>query len=218
MRPLSQDLLSPADRRRLRSLAALPFLLTLVSYAGQLALPSLVDSAPVVLLALNATDIVLPVVAHQMPLVVFMVLGTARLFVSDPFLYQLGYEFGPTTHAYLEAEFGARHRMVRLLRWLERRVSGSVLGWVVLFAIPGYPMCLLAGISRMNRRWFVVVNLAGTVSRLTVVWWLSDVFEGPIGAAVRFIGRYSIPLTVGMVMLVVVRAAWSGSGKRPRDK
>ncbi len=192
----------------------MPLLLTLLGYAGQVALPSLVDSQPVLLLALNATDIVLPVVAHQMPLAVFMVLGTFRLFVTDPFLYQLGYEFGPNTHAYLEAEFGQKHRLVRLLRWLERRFNGTFVGWVVLFCIPGYAMCLLAGISRMHRRWFVVVNLAGTVSRLAVWWWLSEVFEGPIGSVVRFIGRYSIPLTIAMVAFVVIRATWSSKQRR----
>ncbi len=206
--------LSAADRRRIRLLVAVPLLMALLGYVGQVALPSLLDSQPVLLLALNATDIVLPVVAHQMPLVVFMVLGTVRLFMTDPFLYQLGYEFGPNTHAYLEAEFGARHRLVRLLRWLERRISGSVVGWLALFAVPGYPMCLLAGISRMRRSWFVVVNLAGTTSRLAVVWWLSGVFEGPVGAAVRFIGRYSIPLTVAMAAFVVVRAALNGRQRR----
>ncbi len=211
---MSQDLLSPANRRRMRSLAAVPILLALAGYVGQVALPSLVDSQPVLLLALNATDIVLPVVAHQMPLAVFMMLGTFRLFVTDPFLYQLGYEFGPSTYAYLEAEFGPRHRLVRLLRWLEGKFSGTLVGWVVLFGVPGYAMCLLAGISRMHRRWFVVVNLAGTVARLAVWWWLSEVFEGPIGSVVSFIGRYSLPLTVAMVAFVVLRAAWSSKQRK----
>ncbi|HCB34084.1 MAG TPA: hypothetical protein DEP66_04760 [Acidimicrobiaceae bacterium] len=201
--------LDDLQRRRMRTLAAVPLGFGLLGYVGQIALPSLVDTRPVVLLALNATDIVLPAVAHQMPLLVFMVLGTFRLFVTDPFLYRLGRDFGPATHAFLEAEFGPRHRLVRALRWLEKRVSRSAVGWLVLYAMPGYPMCLLAGISRMSQRWFVVVNLAGTVSRLAVVWWLSGVFEGPVGATVRFIGRYSLPLTAAMIVFVLLRATLS---------
>ena len=85
-------------------------------------------------------------------------------------------------------------------RWFPR------IGWLLLFALPGYPMCLLSGIARMNRIWFVVVNLAGTVTRLTLIWWVSSVFDGPVGAVVRFINRYSLPFTVAMVVLVFMQA------------
>ena len=67
-------------------------------------------------------------------------------------------------------------------------------------------MCLLAGIARMKRIPFVIVNLAGTLSRLLLIYWVSSVFDGPIGAVVRFISRFSLPFTLVMVLLVVLQS------------
>ncbi len=68
-------------------------------------------------------------------------------------------------------------------------------------------MCLLAGIAKMRRVPFIVVNLAGTVSRLLLIFWVSSVFEGPLGASVRFIGRFSLPFTFAMVALVMLQSS-----------
>ena len=78
------------------------------------------------------------------------------------------------------AEFGARSRIIRTMDWLERWFPRA--GWLLLFAIPGYPMCLLSGIARMRQLPFVVVNLAGTFTRLALVWWVADLFSGPLGS------------------------------------
>ena len=67
-------------------------------------------------------------------------------------------------------------------------------------------MCLLAGIARMKRIPFVIVNVAGTLSRLLLIYWVSSVFDGPIGAVVRFISRFSLPFTLVMVLLVVLQS------------
>ncbi|HJL98802.1 MAG TPA: hypothetical protein QF846_04040, partial [Acidimicrobiales bacterium] len=87
-----------------------------------------------------------------------------------------------------------------LERWFPR------VGWMLLFLVPGYPMCLLAGIARMRRVPFVIVNLAGTFSRLLLIYWVSSVFEGPVGTIVRFISRFSLPFTFAMVLLVMLQS------------
>ena len=197
--------ISDADRRRMQLLAAVPIGFALVAYAGQISFAALIARAPLLLLSLNATDPVLIGVAHQAPLWAFMAIGLTRLFITDPFLYRLGYDYGPNAKAYLAAELGPRSRVIRTMDWLERWFPRA--GWLLLFAIPGYPMCLLSGIARMRQMPFVVVNLAGTFTRLALVWWVAGLFDGPLGAVIDFINRYSIPFTVAMLVIVAVQTA-----------
>ena len=201
----SSPAITDADRRRMQLLAAVPVGFALAAYAGQIFFAALIARAPLVLLSLNATDPILIGVAHQAPLWAFMAIGVIRLFITDPFLYRLGYDYGPHAKAYLAAELGPRSRVIRTMDWLERWFPRA--GWLLLFAVPGYPMCLLSGIARMRQLSFVVVNLAGTFTRLALVWWVADLFSGPLGAVIRFINRYSIPVTVAMFVLVAVQTA-----------
>lgn len=203
--PVAQPVISDADRKRMQLLAAVPVGFALLAYVGQIFFAALIARAPLLLLSLNATDPILLGVAHQAPLWAFMAIGLTRLFITDPFLYRLGYDYGPNAKAYLAGEFGARSRIIRTMDWLERWFPRA--GWLLLFAIPGYPMCLLSGIARMRQVPFVVVNLAGTFTRLALVWWVADLFSGPLGAVIRFINRYSIPFTVAMFVLVAVQTA-----------
>lgn len=203
--------LSDEQRRRLRALAAVPVGLALLVYVGQILTSTLISTAPLVLLALNATDPILLLVAHEAPFLGFVVVGTIRLFAPDLLLHQIGREFGPQTQRLLEAELGPGNRVSRAIDWLERWFPR--VGWLLLFAIPGYPMCLLSGIVRMNRIWFVIVNLSGTIIRVSLVWWVSSVFEGPVGRVIGFINRYSLPFTVAMVLLVIAQTR-----RRHRDQ
>ncbi len=186
-------------------LAAVPVGFALAAYAGQILFAALIARAPLLLLSLNATDPILLGVAHQAPLWAFMTIGVTRLFITDPFLYRLGYDYGPNAKAYLAAELGPRNRIIRAMGWLERWFPR--VGWLLLFAIPGYPMCLLSGIARMRQLPFVMVNLAGTITRLALVWWVADLFSGPLGTVIDFVNRYSIPFTVAMFVLIVVQTA-----------
>ncbi|WP_420439189.1 hypothetical protein [Candidatus Poriferisodalis sp.] len=202
---LPSGAITDADRRRMQLLAAIPVGFALAAYVGQIFFAALIARAPLLLLSLNATDPILLGVAHQAPLWAFMTIGVTRLFITDPFLYRLGYDYGPNAKAYLAAELGPRNRIIRTMDWLERWFPR--VGWLLLFAIPGYPMCLLSGIARMRQLPFVVVNLAGTVTRLALVWWVADLFSGPLGSVIDFINRYSIPFTIAMFVLVVVQTA-----------
>ena len=201
---LPQASLGDRDRRRVKQLAAIPVALALAAYVGQILTSSLIDSQPLVLISLNATDPMLLLAANQSGPVAFMLVGAIRLFASDLFLHQLGWEFGPATKNYIAGEFGKISCLLRTIAVLERWFPR--VGWLLLFLVPGYPMCLLAGIARMKRIPFVIVNVAGTLSRLLLIYWVSSVFDGPIGAVVRFISRFSLPFTLVMVLLVVLQS------------
>ncbi|MDP7066311.1 MAG: hypothetical protein QF637_01685 [Acidimicrobiales bacterium] len=200
--------LDDEQRRRVKRLAAFPVALALAAYVGQVLTSSLVDSQPLLLISLNATDPMLLLAAHQTGPLAFLLVGSIRLFAPDLFLHQLGWEFGPATKNYIADEFGKNSGLLRTIAVLERWFPR--VGWLLLFLVPGYPMCLLAGIARMRRVPFVAINLAGTLSRLLLIYWVSSVFDGPIGAVVRFISRFSLPFTLLMVLLVVLQ---SGRGR-----
>ena len=200
--------LDDEQRRRVKRLAAFPVALALAAYVGQVLTSSLVDSQPLLLISLNATDPMLLLAAHQTGPLAFLLVGSIRLFAPDLFLHQLGWEFGPATKNYIADEFGKNSGRLRTIAVLERWFPR--VGWLLLFLVPGYPMCLLAGIARMRRVPFVAINLAGTLSRLLLIYWVSSVFDGPIGAVVRFISRFSLPFTLLMVLLVVLQ---SGRGR-----
>tara|TARA_B100001250_G_scaffold295350_1_gene256927 strand:- start:52 stop:702 length:651 start_codon:yes stop_codon:yes gene_type:complete len=195
--------LSHKDRRRAKQLAAVPVVLALAAYVGQILTSSLLTSQPLVLISLNATDPMLLLAANQSTAVAFLIVGSIRLFAPDLFLHQLGWEFGPATKSYLSNELGPQSGILRSIAALERWFPR--VGWIMLFLIPGYPMCLLAGITRMKRLPFVLVNLAGTFCRLLLIYWVSSVFTGPVGTVVRFISRFSLPFTFAMVLLVALQ-------------
>ena len=199
---LPDSQLSHKDRRRAKQLAAVPVVLALAAYIGQILTSSLVTSQPLVLISLNATDPMLLLAANQSTATAFLIVGSIRLFAPDLFLHQLGWEFGPATKSYLKNELGPQSGILRSIAALERWFPR--VGWIMLFLIPGYPMCLLAGITRMKRLPFILVNLAGTFCRLLLIFWVSSVFNGPLGTVIRFIGRYSLPFTLAMFLLVAV--------------
>ena len=200
---LPDSQLSHKDRRRAKQLAAVPVVLALAAYIGQILTSSLVTTQPLVLISLNATDPMLLLAANQSTATAFLIVGSIRLFAPDLFLHQLGWEFGPATKSYLKNELGPQSGILRSIAALERWFPR--VGWIMLFLIPGYPMCLLAGITRMKRLPFILVNLAGTFCRLLLIYWVSSVFNGPLGTVIRFIGRYSLLFTLAMFLLVALQ-------------
>ena len=196
-------MISDADKRRMQLLSVVPIVFALATYPGLILWPDLIERAPLLLLMLTATDPILVQVAEQTTLWAFMAVGLTRLFITDPFLYRLGYDYGPNAKAYLAAELGERSPILRTMGWLERWFPR--VGWLLLFAIPGYAMCLLSGISRMKQLPFVVVNLAGTITRLALVWWVAGLFSGPIGTVIEFVNGYSIPFMVVIFVLITLQ-------------
>ena len=133
------------ERRRVKQLAALPVALALAAYVGQILTSSLIDSQPLVLISLNATDPMLLLAANQSGPVAFLLVGAIRLFAPDLFLHQLGWEFGPATKNYLAEEFGKNSGLLRTIAVLERWFPR--VGWLLLFWCLGI-QCVYLRVSR----------------------------------------------------------------------
>ena len=108
--------MNDSDIRRIKLLAAIPLLFAVAAYVGQILTSTLISSSPLTLLALNGTDPMLLLVAHESSVVGFLTVGTIRLFAPDLFLHRLGWEYGADAKGYLLGELGEKSFFVRLGR------------------------------------------------------------------------------------------------------
>jgi membrane protein DedA with SNARE-associated domain len=189
--------------RRAVTLLSVPLMaLVIASYVGDALAPSLVDTHPVWLVALNARTRNLALVTNDVDAWTFYTVGTLRLLVSDPLFFLLGYWYGDAA-----------------VEWMERRTKtwGQFLrqieGWFgkaaypLIFVAPNNYICLFAGAAGMPLRGFLAVNLAGTIARLWLVRRFGEAFEAPIDDVVGWIGDHRLILLVVSVGLVVLSIA-----------
>jgi membrane protein DedA with SNARE-associated domain len=193
----------PARRPRLSLLLVPIGCLVVASYAGSALAPSLVNDHPLALLTLDARNRHLVLVAGRLDAIPYFVVGAARLTLADPLFYLLGYFYGEAALRWVDRRAGS---VGRYLRAAERFFTKA--SYPLVFLAPNNYICLFAGASRMPPAVFVVLNLAGTLARLTLFRLLGDALERPIDAVLDFIGRNQLPLTVITVILVTFQVLW----------
>jgi len=203
---------APARRgpsRRAVMLVGFPLAaLVVMSNVGDALAPTLVDTHPAWLIALNARNRNLALVSNYLDAWTFYGIGIVRLLISDPLFFLLGYWYGDAA-----------------VKWMERRTKtwGQILrqfeGWFgkaaypIIFIAPNNIFCLFAGASGMPVRAFVALNVSGTVFRLWLIRRFGEAFESPIDDFVGWIGDNRLILTaisVGTVLALVVLEARRG--------
>ena len=170
---------------------------------GSALAPTLVTEHPVWLLCLDARIRHVLLVANQIDVVPYFLIGTLRLTLSDPLFYLLGYWYGEAALDWVEAQSGT---MGRLLRVVERFFGKA--SYPLVFLAPNNYICLFAGASRMTPPVFLILNISGTVTRLVLLRALGDVLEDPLDTVLDFISRNQLRLTLLTIGLVVAQAAW----------
>jgi membrane protein DedA with SNARE-associated domain len=196
---------APARRpsRRAVTLLSIPLVaLVILSYVGDALAPSLVDSHPAWLIALNARTRNLALVTNDLDAGTFYSIGITRLLISDPLFFLLGYWYGDAAVAWME-------RRTKTWGQLLRQIEGwfGKAAYPIVFIAPNNYICLFAGAAGMPLRAFFVVNLAGTIFRLWLVRRFGEAFEGPIDDIVGWIGDNRVILLVVSVALVVLSVA-----------
>ena len=173
--------------------------MVVASYTADALWPSLVDSNPLLLIALSAKNRYLVLVVNALPAWEYYLVGTLRLLLPDPFFFILGWLYGEAALHWMERRTPTVGRMMRTLeRWFGR--WGAPL--VVLF--PNNYVCTIAGAARMSPLRFVTLNVIGTIGRLVMIAVVGDVFAGPIDSVLGFIAEWRIQLLVVTVSLVVL--------------
>ena len=194
------------DRRPSRRVVAavgLPLIaLVIAGYIGDAAAPTLVDSHPAWLVALNPRNRNLVLVTNSLDAWTYYGIGTFRLLLTDPAFFLLGYWYGDAAVRWMERRTRTWGEMLRQVeQWFGKAA------YPLIFVAPNNYICLFAGAAGMPLKAFFAVNVAGTLARLYVIRRFGDVFESPIDDLVHWIGEHRAPLLVVTVALVVVSIA-----------
>jgi membrane protein DedA with SNARE-associated domain len=190
------------SRRALTAIVVPLVALVVLGYVGDASAATLVDRHPAWLIALNARNRNLALATNYLDAWTYYGIGTARLLISDPLFFLLGYWYGDAAVAWMERR---TKTWGQLLRQGEHWFGKAA--YPLIFVAPNNPICLFAGAAGMPLRAFFAVNLAGTLTRLYLIRLFGDAFEAPIDDFVGWIGDNRLPLLALSVALVVLSIA-----------
>ncbi len=169
--------------------------------------PALASRHPLLLIILEARNRNL-VLARHVDFVPFLLVATVRRMLTDPLFFLLGYYYGDNAVRWVEEKVPGYGPMVRFIeRWFAKA------SYPVVFLFPGAIVCALAGSTGMTFRWFMVLNVAGTLFAVLVLRAFGDILGGPVDWLLDFFGRYTWQTTavsVGLVALSVLLSRAEG--------
>ncbi len=157
----------------------------------------LATNHPLLLITLDARNRYL-ILARNVDVVPFFVVGTLRRVLTDPLYWLLGYWYGDRAIRWLETKGG----LGPIAPLAERLFSKAAYPMVFLF--PGQIVCALAGATGMPFWAFLAVNVSGTITSVTLVRITGDVFGGTVDAVLGFMGRHALVITIVSVSLAVL--------------
>jgi membrane protein DedA with SNARE-associated domain len=166
---------------------------------GNAVSPALIKRHPLLLIALDARNRFLLATAVRLPVGPFMAVGLARRLASDPLFFALGFLYGDQAVRWVEKRFAADTGIVP---WIERNFGR--LAPVLVFLFPGALVCTLAGALGMSPVLFAVLNVAGTLAALFVLYRFADAVRGPVLAVTDFIDRHFLLFTAITVLFTLV--------------
>jgi len=189
----------PPGRHTLKLLVVPIVVLIVISNVGDALAPKLVESNPLLLIAMNARNRNLILVTNQLDAASYYVVATLRLLLSDPLFFLIGYWYGDTALTWMESRTKTYGSMLR--QW-ERGFQRAA--YPLVFIAPNNVICLFAGAAGMSVPAFFITNITGTIARLYLIRWLGEAFERPIDDVLDFIARYRVPLLVVSISFFAV--------------
>ena len=111
----------------------------------------------------------------------FLAVAGFRRLLSHPLFYLLGYLYKDRAVRWMERKMGEGGAVVRAV---ERAFAKAAP--LLVFLAPGPAICVLAGATGMSPVLFSVLNVVGTLTMVTLMYQLSEVLDGPLGAINRF--------------------------------
>jgi membrane protein DedA with SNARE-associated domain len=182
--------------------------LTILGWVGDALAPTLLDSAPLLLLVCNPRVRNLVLVSPTVEFLPFVAVAVGRLVISDPLFYWFGRRYGDGAIRWMERRLGAGAGPVL---WAERAFKKAA--WPVVALMPNNMICLLSGATGMAWAGFAIVNLSGTIVRILGIRLIGDAFSDPILAVNDWISDNRLVLTAltfGVTFALVARSAWKG--------
>lgn len=177
--------------------------LVILAYVGDALTTTWADRHPLALTLLNARSRILVLTTNQLDTWSYYLAAGARLLISDPLFYLIGFWYGDGVLHWVERRSKSFGEQVRLY---ERAFSKAAYPLVVVAPNPW--ICMFAGASGMRVGVFFALNITGTVGRLYLIRRLGEAFEEPIGSVLDFFAQYRWPLLIASVVLVLF-VVWS---------
>lgn len=179
------------------------------SWASDLLLSNFIDQHPLGLIALGPSDRNLALTVNDVDLVWYFVVGLVRHLSTDPLFYLVGFWYGDNAVQWVakrSKSFGesADEIIPQFRSW----------SWVAVFLMPFNIVCLLAGAAGLKFRTFIIVNIAGTVTRLFLISQFASYFESEVSGISDFISRNRWPV-FGVSLALV---AWTVYNEFGSDK
>jgi len=192
-----------------RYLVAPIIALVVINYLGAAFVPTLAPDYPLLLIAMNPRNAHLILVANNIAFWAFVLVGSMRLLISDPLFYLLGYEHGDAGKRWIDRQVQGSGRIIAALeRWFPR------ISWLLVFAAPNNIVSLLAGITRMRFAVFAALNIAGTLTRLLLIWWFADLVQDQLNWILDIFTRYRWQLTAITIAVVGLQVIMSVRGDK----
>jgi hypothetical protein len=162
---------------------------------------------PLWLIALSPINRWLLLTTNQLDAWTYYVVGMARHLFPDPLLYLMGYWYGRSAVRWVcetypvatkfAGEDGTAIYDPKYRRYL----------YPLAFVAPNNWVSLLCGATRIPFPTFLVINIAGTLTRLVAVRWVGARFHSQIQSIAEWVGRNSLKFTLGSIVLVVLGIA-----------
>jgi membrane protein DedA with SNARE-associated domain len=179
--------------------------LAIVGSLGVAFSPSLLTYSPLLLLALSPLPRHLILVAPLVPMAPFVLITVVRRMLSSGIGYGLGLSYGQGGLTWAYANYP---RLGRYLKMLERAFERAAP--VVLLVWPGPLVSALAGVSRMQRRLFMPIAIAGQTAQAVLAYVIGEALVRWTAPLVSFLKDNVLEATllciaaVGLYRLVAV--------------
>lgn len=190
---------TPPGRHTLKLLIAPVIVLMLCTQVANAMWATLYEDQPLLLISLSSINRYLILVSDQLDAWSYYLVGTARLLISDPLFFLLGYWYGDKAMDWMAAKSPSLGPMIKTAQ----RVFGKA-AWPLVVLAPNNWVCLLAGAAGMRITTFFALNLAGTVGRLYAIRVLGTRFSGPIDDVREFIGEYQMWFLGASILIVMI--------------
>jgi membrane protein DedA with SNARE-associated domain len=170
-----------------------------ISLVGDSLLSYLVDRHPAWFIALNARNRNLVLAKPYLDWWTFFGIGLVRLLVSDPLFFLLGRWYGDAGVRWIERRSPTYGPMARAAeRWFGKAA------YPLVAIAPNNYVCLFAGAGGMSLPAFFALNIGGTIVRLVLLWYASEVVEAPLDWLREVITENRLPVLILSVTIVGV--------------
>jgi membrane protein DedA with SNARE-associated domain len=166
--------------------------------------PKLLDSNPLLLMALKPLYRYMVVASPKVNLVPYFLIGVGRLMLSDPIYFFLGWFYGDRAIGYFNDLLGTQ--TVSSTRRFFLRAAP-----IMSLFFAGPVICVLAGAAKVKPRVFFVLNLIGTSIIVLMLRLLSNQLSGPIKSFLSFNKRNNKWLLIISIVTTLVIVARVGA-------